>query len=86
VKRTLLAATLAFPLSLSSAHANDQDDALAMAEDAMARLMLALELMIAAIPQYEMPEVLENGDIIIRRVRPAVEGDTNDDGIPEEET
>ena len=28
------------------------------------------EMMMQAIPQYEMPEVLENGDIIIRRRNP----------------
>jgi len=33
--------------------------------------MRALELMIDSIPQYEMPEIEENGDIIIRRKRQA---------------
>ena len=36
------------------------------------RIMRALELMLHAVPQYEMPEVLENGDIIIRRRNPNV--------------
>jgi len=30
----------------------------------------ALRFVLRAIPQYEMPEVLPNGDIIIRRVPP----------------
>ncbi len=30
----------------------------------------ALELMLRAVPQYSMPEVLDNGDIIIRRRHP----------------
>lgn len=34
------------------------------------KIMRALELMMRAVPQYEMPEVLENGDIIIRRRHP----------------
>jgi hypothetical protein len=34
------------------------------------KIMRALELMMRAVPQYEMPEVLENGDIIIRRSNP----------------
>ncbi len=34
------------------------------------KIMRALELMLHAVPQYEMPEVLENGDIIIRRRNP----------------
>jgi hypothetical protein len=30
----------------------------------------ALRLVMRAIPQYELPEVLPNGDIIIRRIPP----------------
>ena len=30
----------------------------------------AVGLIIRMVPQYEMPEVLPNGDIIIRRIRP----------------
>lgn len=40
------------------------------AREGLATLMMALESFIESIPQYEMPEVLENGDIIIRRVHP----------------
>ena len=36
-------------------------------EGAAQRLVRALELILMAIPQYEAPELLENGDIIIRR-------------------
>ena len=38
-----------------------------MAKEAIEQLMRALELMIESIPQYELPEVNEDGDIIIRR-------------------
>ncbi len=41
-----------------------------MAREALEQLMRALELMIQSIPQYEMPEINEDGDIIIRRKRP----------------
>ncbi len=34
------------------------------------KIMRALELILHAVPQYEMPEVLDNGDIIIRRLNP----------------
>ena len=40
-----------------------------LAREGMERLLRALELMIQMIPQYEMPEVTEDGDIIIRRKR-----------------
>ena len=36
-------------------------------EGAAQRLVRALELILMAIPQYEAPELLDNGDIIIRR-------------------
>ncbi|MCH9011533.1 MAG: hypothetical protein IIA68_00535 [Proteobacteria bacterium] len=38
-----------------------------MAKEAIEQLMRALELMIESIPQYELPEVNDDGDIIIRR-------------------
>jgi hypothetical protein len=41
-----------------------------LAREGMERILKALELFIEMIPQYEMPEVTEEGDIIIRRKRP----------------
>ena len=40
-----------------------------LVRDGIERLMRALEAFIDMIPQYEMPEINENGDIIIRRKR-----------------
>ena len=37
--------------------------------EGMERMLRAIELMIEMVPQYEMPEVTEDGDIIIRRKR-----------------
>lgn len=34
------------------------------------KILNALRLLIGSVPQYEMPEVLPNGDIIIRRKHP----------------
>lgn len=62
------------------------DDPLAEAEEGMRRILSALQLLMATIPQYALPEVLENGDIIIRRVQPetpADPDDANNDGIEE---
>jgi len=39
-------------------------------KDTLSSLLDMLDGVISAIPQYEAPEVLENGDIIIRRKRP----------------
>ncbi len=38
-----------------------------MLKDATRTILRALGLMLQAIPQYEAPEILDNGDIIIRR-------------------
>ena len=38
-----------------------------MIEDGMKMILNALSLILKSIPQYKAPEVLENGDIIIRR-------------------
>lgn len=51
-------------------------------DEAMRRVLGIIDLLIQAIPQYEPPEVLDNGDIIIRRKRP---GENRDEGVPTEE-
>jgi len=69
----LIAAMLTVPVSGASA-AQDEPGAGAQAEkmarDAMERMMRALELLFQSIPQYELPEVTDDGDIIIRRKHP----------------
>lgn len=55
-------------------------------EDATRKVMRALELVIGAIPQYQLPEVLDNGDIIIRRVHPGADKPENSDDIDETST
>lgn len=42
-------------------------------KDTLSSLLGMLEGVVSTIPQYEAPEVLENGDIIIRRKRPEEE-------------
>ncbi len=39
-------------------------------EQATRDMMRIFEMLLQSIPQYEAPEILENGDIIIRRVHP----------------
>ena len=41
-----------------------------MIEDGMKMILGAIQLILNSIPEYKAPEVLENGDIIIRRVQP----------------
>lgn len=42
----------------------------ALAREAIARLIGALDLFVQSLPQYDPPEINENGDIIIRRRNP----------------
>lgn len=55
--------------SSAASHATEREQAEQMALEAMQQLMRALELFIQSIPQYEAPEITDDGDIIIRRKR-----------------
>ncbi len=39
-------------------------------EEEVERLLSLLETLVESIPLYGMPEVLDNGDIILRRIQP----------------
>jgi hypothetical protein len=60
-------AVASMPATLYAAQSDEPGAAEEMAREAIEQLMRAMELMIESIPQYEMPEINENGDIIIRR-------------------
>ena len=57
-----------------------------LAREGMERMLRAIELMIEMVPQYEMPEVNENGDIIIRRKNPPPRREDNSDEREVDET
>ncbi len=65
MKRTLMAVVAAWCLATP---ATADDDLVPEATEALRGLLTLLEGIIESVPQYELPEVLENGDIIIRRV------------------
>ncbi len=69
MKMILKPTVVALFLGLAMPAAAD-DDFLPEAEEALQRMLSLLEVIVGSIPQYELPEVLENGDIIIRRVQP----------------
>ena len=56
-----------------------------LAGEALTKMMKALDLLISTVPRYAAPEVLPNGDIIIRRLDPLEQDDepieTKGDGI-----
>lgn len=63
------ALAIAGPPALAAGEEPESDDPGELARDGLERLMRAFEVFIDMIPQYEMPEIDENGDIIIRRKR-----------------
>ncbi len=65
-----LALSAGAPAAARADEPNERERVERMAREAIEQLMRALELMIESIPQYEMPEINEHGDIIIRRKRP----------------
>ncbi len=54
----------------------------AFLEDVTEEVFRVLELILQSIPQYAAPEVLENGDIIIRRLHPKPETPGPGNGAP----
>lgn len=84
------------PALFSPALAQDADeqkklfDPEKMLKEATRELLRTLELFLGAIPQYAPPEILENGDIIIRRIQPKPEkrrpAPGMDDGVEQTRT
>ncbi len=67
--KALLAAAAIAALAATPAAAQEKSPE-ELARDGLGKLLSALELFIDTIPQYETPEILPNGDIIIRRIDP----------------
>lgn len=76
-------AVLGGPAMAQSSDKPEQESPTEMLEDATRTILKAFELMLRAIPQYEAPEILENGDIIIRRKRPENEKPASGDSKSE---
>ena len=51
-----------------------------MIEDGVKMILSAIQLILKSIPEYKAPEVLDNGDIIIRRVQPNEKSYDEEDG------
>ncbi|MFD2206112.1 hypothetical protein [Kiloniella antarctica] len=62
----VLTTVMTSPLHIQYAHAQEEDPG-EMARESIELMMKSLRLVIDAIPQYEMPVINDNGDIIIRR-------------------
>jgi hypothetical protein len=78
---------LTIPLAVAEADSlqDNTKEAERLANEALTKMMRALDLLIMTVPRYAAPEVLPNGDIIIRRLDPLEDEDepieTRGDGI-----
>ena len=80
---SILLAGAAPPAPARAERHDERGRAEEMARGAIEQLLRALEMMIQSIPQYEMPEINEDGDIIIRRKRDAPREGPGEPGAPE---
>ena len=74
-----LCGALVLGTPVAAEESRESEDPGELARDGIERLMRALEAFIHMIPQYEMPEINEDGDIIIRRKRDEVPSPRPDD-------
>lgn len=65
-----LFAALALSLPAAAQPSTPLDEFEQKANEAARQFLGALALMIEAVPQYQAPQMLDNGDIVIRRKRP----------------
>jgi hypothetical protein len=79
---------LSIPLAAAGADSlqDNTKEAEQLANEALAKMMRALDLLIMTVPRYAAPEVLPNGDIIIRRLDPQEDDEdepieTHGDGV-----
>ncbi|WP_125933323.1 hypothetical protein [Kiloniella majae] len=64
--------------------AQEEDNPGELARESLELMMKSLSLVIDSIPQYEMPVITENGDIIIRRKQKDDWEDLDETPAPEE--
>ncbi len=79
MRHTLTAAILALSLAGSTAFAADKPTPEQLLEDGASKILSAIQLLLLAIPQYEAPVILDNGDILIRRVHREPEATSPED-------
>ena len=66
----LLFGSLALGAPAALAQDSTMQDAQKEAVEGIGKLLEALQMFVKSVPQYSAPEVLPNGDIILRRVNP----------------
>jgi hypothetical protein len=70
LRATLLAAALAVAAVSPSQAEDSLEGAQQEAVEGLSKLLNALGMFVKSVPQFSAPEVLPNGDIILRRIHP----------------
>ena len=72
IKAAALALVLAFtvPATVTPVHAGEGKSAEELAREGLEQMLKAFEQLLHSIPQYGPPKILDNGDIVIPRIRP----------------
>ena len=83
VAALLLACAISLPIA-QAADGTESDSPESLAREGIQKVLDALELFLGSIPQYSSPEVLENGDIIIRRKHNKTAPEDDADKKPED--
>ncbi len=88
MRHSLIGGILAVLLTCTvAAHAQaDEKGADDLAVEGISKLIDALSVFLDSIPQYDTPELLENGDIIIRRKQKTEEEEEKDTDIEKTST
>jgi hypothetical protein len=79
-----VSAALVLATPAAAEESPETEDPGMLARDGIERLMRALDAFIDMIPQYEMPEINEDGDIIIRRKRDVAPKPKDEDEGPDQ--
>ena len=72
----------AFPAYGQDPHHGEEDPG-ELAREGIERLMRALDAFVRMIPQYDLPELTEDGDIIIRRRPPGPRRESEPSDLPD---
>lgn len=88
MRRHLIALPLAAFLATSTALPAfaEENTPESLATEGIARLMQAIELFMESLPLYAAPEILPNGDILIRRIDPDESQDSEAGGQDDSQT
>ncbi len=79
----LLLGSIGFAAPAALAQDSTMQDAQREAVEGIGKLLEALQMFVKSVPQYSAPEVLPNGDIIIRRIHP--DKDDQPEPIPKDD-